>query len=77
MEDKNDEIKKRENQNNDNYIIEENISLKFEGKKEKKMPTKTKNKKLTNKIPIITKKVKTKEIENERKVNYLKTLKVD
>ena len=36
MEDKNDEIKKRENQNNDNYIIEENISLKFEGKKEKK-----------------------------------------
>ena len=72
MEDKNDEIKKRENQNNDNYIIEENISLKFEGKKEKKIQNKTKNKKLTNKIPIITKKVKTKEIENERKVNYKK-----
>jgi len=72
MEDKNNEIKKRENQNNDNYIIEENISLKFEGKKEKKMQNKTKNKKLTNKIPIITKKVKTKEIENERKVNYKK-----
>ena len=60
MEDKNDEIKKRENQNNDNYIIEENISLKFEGKKEKKIQNKTKNKKLTNKIPFITKKQKQK-----------------
>ena len=83
MEEKNNEIKNSENQKNNNYIIEENVSLNFEGKKEKKIQNKTNNKKLTNKSPIIIKKVNTnlnkkniqklqKEKENGRNLYYKK-----
>ena len=57
MEDKNNGIKN--NKKHDNFIIEENMSLNFQGKKEKNKQNKTKNKKLTNQKPILLKKTKT------------------
>ena len=80
MEDKNNGIKN--NKKHDNFIIEENMSLNFEGKKEKNKQNKTKNKKLTNQKPILFKNTKTllkksnikktpKEI-NENKIHYKK-----
>ena len=81
MEDKNNGIKN--NKKHDNFIIEENMSLNFEGKKEKNKQNKTKNKKLTNQKQILFKNTKTllkksnikktpKEIENENKIHYKK-----